>query len=121
MDVLCIEDDPAIQRLVKLVLGHAGYSVEVVPNGREGIDRLGLKTYDVILLDLMLPVLNGFQVLEWLRERDSSLMRRVVVITAASTRDVKRIREGDVFAVLRKPFDIEELLRTVRACIDQKA
>jgi DNA-binding response OmpR family regulator len=66
----------------------------------------------------MLPVLNGFQVLEVLRSRFPNLLRRTVVISAASTKVLQDIQpyEAELACVIRKPFDIAELREAVRAC-----
>ena len=60
MRILVVEDDPAIRRLVKMVLQREGYNVETAADGAEAVLKLGLSEYDCIILDLMMPNLDGF-------------------------------------------------------------
>lgn len=116
--VLLIEDDRAIQRLVERVFARKGYTLEIAVNGKEGIAQIETATYDAIVLDLMMPVVSGFEVLEWLDEHRPGTARGcVIVMTAASDRDVRKIDQGSVFAFVRKPFDIEDLVGTVARCV----
>ena len=116
--ILIVDDDVAIQRLIKTVLQKDDCSCEVVADGEQAIHAIALQEPDVMLLDLMLPVLNGFQVLEILRTRFPHLLRETIVISAASTKvlqDIERY-EAELAAVIRKPFDIGDLRDVVRRC-----
>jgi len=121
MNVLLVEDDQSAQRLVEVVLCRAGYDVDIVSNGDDAIEHVNYKTYAAIVLDLMMPVLSGYEVLDWLREHEAEMLRHVVVTTAASSRDLQHLRSSEVFAILRKPFDIGELLTAVNACLDRQS
>lgn len=114
--ILLVEDDSSIQLLTARLLKRDGYTVEIVSNGRVAMDRISKKAYDVIVLDLMLPAVSGFEILRWLHQTNPDLPKRsVIVFTAASERDVKEVT--DVFALIRKPFDMNDFLTTVRRCI----
>lgn len=113
--VLLIDDDPAVRGLLAAVLSRDGIPSEAVHNGVEAIARLRHRDYDAIVLDLMLPELNGFEVLRFLKAERAHLLGRVVVITAASEATLHHFDDRQyVAAMLRKPFDIAELSAAVR-------
>jgi two-component system, OmpR family, response regulator ArlR len=114
--ILVAEDDRSILRLVTLLLGRAHYEVDTARNGREALEKIEQRDYDVVLLDLMMPELSGLDVLERLCLLHQQ--RKFVVIMSAASRVA--IDDGitlNVFATLRKPFENDELIATVRACI----
>jgi DNA-binding response OmpR family regulator len=116
--ILVVEDDPAIRRLVTMVLQRAGYQVEIATDGLEAVLKLGLCDYDVIVLDLMMPNLDGFTFLNTFAQNDPARLRKVIVTSAASPAIIKERMDLSPFRLLPKPFDIAELLTQVRACID---
>lgn len=116
--ILIVEDDAAIRRLVRMVLERIGYKVELAGDGVEAVLKLGLVDFDVIILDLMMPNLDGFVFIETLAENDPARLRRVIVTSAASPAVVNARLAGRPFHFLMKPFDIHELARCVRECID---
>ena len=115
--VLVVEDDVAIRRLVKMVLDREGYRVEVATDGVEAVLKLGLAEYDVIILDLMMPNLDGFAFMNTLAEHDPSRLKKIIVTSAASPNVITQRMQGKPFDLLPKPFDINELVERVRACI----
>lgn len=119
--VLVAEDDAAIRKLVLRVLEREGFQTETVTNGRDAIACIEKCAYDAVILDLMMPSLSGFDVVARLRRDYPQLLKKVVVITAAVERDTRAIREGEIGAVIRKPFELEELIATVRKCVADPA
>jgi two-component system, chemotaxis family, chemotaxis protein CheY len=117
--ILVVEDDLAIRRLVKMVLTRAGYNVEVASDGVEAVLKLGLSDYDAIILDLMMPNLDGFSLMNTMAVSDPERMKRIIVTSAASPAVIKERMSGKPFAVLPKPFDIHTLIEHVRACVAQ--
>lgn len=117
--ILVVEDDLAIRRLVKMVLEREGYRVEAASDGVEAVLKLGVGEYDVIILDLMMPNLDGFTFMSTLAEHDPSRLKRVIVTSAASPSVIEDRMRGTPFDVLAKPFDIKDLTARVRACIAQ--
>ena len=115
--VLVVEDDPAIRRLVTMVLQRQGYRVETASDGNEAVLKLGVSEYDVIVLDLMMPNLDGFTFLNTLAENQPDRLRSVIVTSAASPNLIRDRMKGQTFRVLPKPFDIHELVAAVRSCI----
>jgi DNA-binding response OmpR family regulator len=117
--ILVVEDDPAIRRLVKMVLERQGYVVETASDGVEAVLKLGIGEYDAIILDLMMPNLDGFVLIDTLAEKDPSRLNRIIVTSAASPAVIKARMHGRPFDVLPKPFDLDDLQRRVRACLEQ--
>jgi two-component system repressor protein LuxO len=114
--VLVVEDDGSLRTLFLALLRRYGFAVECANDGAEAIARLERKRYDVVVLDLMIPVVNGFDVLRHLAAKDPALLRRVVVTTGVSDKVLRTIDAGSVFSVLRKPFDIDMLVQTIADC-----
>lgn len=116
--VLVVEDDPAIRRLVRMVLERQGYRVDVAADGLEAVLKLGISEFDVIVLDLMMPNLDGFSFVETISAADPGRMRKIIVTSAASPNVIRQRLKGTPFEVMSKPFDIHQLASRVRACID---
>jgi CheY-like chemotaxis protein len=115
--VLVVEDDPAIRRLVKMVLQREGYAVEVASDGVEAVLKLGLADYDVIILDLMMPNLDGFSFMNTMAASDPERLKRIIVTSAASPAVIRERLTAAPFALLPKPFDINTLIERVASCV----
>ena len=113
-NILVIEDDRDIARLVELHLRDEGYSVTVVPDGKLGLRQALAKPYDLVILDLILPGMDGLEVCRHIRNRPE--YAPVLMLTAKST-DVDRILGLEMGAddYLTKPFNVRELLARVKA------
>ena len=118
--VLVIEDDRALCRLLELILKRDGLTAEVVQRGDDGamaIERDG-DQYDAILLDMMLPGMNGAEILSRVRERRPHLLDRILVISAAPVSVLQEVEEnGAVRGVFRKPFDLDSVMTKLRECV----
>ncbi|MEA2570223.1 MAG: two-component system, OmpR family, response regulator [Acidobacteriota bacterium] len=114
--VLVVEDDLSIRRLLTTVLGREGFHVETASDGIEAVLKLGLCDYDVIVLDLMMPNLDGFAFIDNLREHDPGRLQRIIVTSAASPAIIRERLHGKPFAVVPKPFDLAELVAKIRDC-----
>ncbi len=117
--VLVVDDDSAIRTLITTVLVRNGYSVETARNGDEAIQTIVGSEFDAVILDLMMPKVDGFEVIEHMeRTSGSELLKRcVIVLTAVSEKDLRKLDVRRVFRVIRKPFDLAELLGAVSECI----
>ena len=113
-NVLVIEDDRDISRLVELHLRDEGYSVTVVHDGKLGLREALAKPFDIVILDLILPGMDGLEVCRHIRNRPE--YTPVLMLTAKST-DVDRILGLEMGAddYLTKPFNVRELLARVKA------
>lgn len=119
--VLVVEDDEPIRRLIGMVLRRAGFEIDEARHGGEAVSLLQENDYDVVLMDLMMPVLSGFEVIEWLAEHDQERLKCVVVMSAAADRDLARLDPDVVFCVLRKPFDLDVVVGTVIRCAGRES
>lgn len=119
MRVLVVEDDPDLQDVVASALRQAGYAVDTASDGREGLVKARSWTYDAIVLDLMLPQMNGFEVIRELRKHFTT---PVLILTARDSlqdRVVGLDQGADDYLV--KPFEIKELQARLRALIRRSA
>jgi CheY-like chemotaxis protein len=108
--VLVIEDDANIRDVLKLALNFEGYDVITAKNGREGLDVLQGHTPGLILLDLMMPVMNGWEFVEELKERKTFNQIPIVVVSAYS----ERAKAIDCTDFVLKPLELETLLTSVK-------
>jgi two-component system OmpR family response regulator len=115
MRVLLVEDEPELLRVLGRALREEGYAVDEAPDGEEGLFKATSWDYDAIVLDLMLPKMNGWQLLEALRR---SKKTPVLILTARDA-VTDRVRGLDTGAddYLVKPFDLSELFARLRALI----
>jgi two-component system, OmpR family, response regulator len=119
MRLLIIEDDPALQRTLAVTLREEHYAVDTASDGAEGLAKAQEGTYDAIVLDVMLPKLDGWGVLASLRP---GVATPVLMLTARDTVPdrIKGLNHG-ADDYLTKPFDIDELLARIRALIRRSA
>jgi DNA-binding response OmpR family regulator len=117
--VLVVDDDKAIRHLVATILRKNGFSVETAQNGAEAIHAIDAAAFSAIVLDLMMPIVDGFEVIEHMqRTAPARLASCVVVLSAASERDLRKLDGVSLFRVIRKPFELIELVAVVTACVD---
>ncbi len=116
MRVLVIEDEPGVASFLKKGLREASYAVDLTDNGIDGLHMAVTETYDAIVLDLMLPGVDGFTILRDVRSRD--IRTPVICLTARDAVD-DRIKGLDLGAddYLSKPFSFSELLARLRALL----
>ncbi len=108
--ILIVEDEPQMRRAVSAGLRANGFDVLMAESGEDALDTIPLSRPDIILLDLMMPVLDGRETLRRLRELPGGAEAPVVIMSAAISR---RVGDDDVVAFLAKPFDLVALLDTV--------
>ena len=115
--VLVADDDVSIRQLVKTIVRREGIEVDDASDGFEAIEKLKTRSYAVILLDLMMPRIDGFGVIEYLRENPPPLKPVVLVITAYADQKFKDVDADIVAGVVRKPFESTERGNIVKLCI----
>ena len=119
MNVLVVEDEKRLAAALKHILEEAGYHVDVVYDGQSGLDYAETGMYDIVILDVMLPKMDGFEVIHRLRRKQVSTP--VLFLTARSQLSDKVTgldRGGDEY--MTKPFQPEELLARMRALTRRK-
>ena len=112
---LVCEDDAAIRMLVKTVVQREGFTVDLAENGREGMKRLEDGCYQLLVLDLMMPEVDGYAVVNYLKETRNAALKRVIVMTAA-TEALRTDFPEPICTLLPKPFDVNALTEAVRRC-----
>jgi CheY-like chemotaxis protein len=112
--VLVVDDDSSIRRLLVLTLLRQGYQTLEACNGREALATMRAATPDLVIMDLVMPQVSGWDVLIE-RAADPSLLRiPMIVVTASNTQKARAdVLQKQVCAVIAKPFDIDTVLKTV--------
>ena len=108
---LVVEDDPAIRRLVEKLLARHHIQIDVAPDGRQAIEKLRANTYSVVVLDLMVPEVNGFEVIAFIK--DSGARTPVAVVSAVSQQALTNLDLDVVKVVISKPFDVDEFTKAI--------
>jgi len=116
--ILIVEDEKNISRFLELELTHEGYEVDKAYDGKEALEKLEANSYDLVVLDIMLPKINGMTVLRRLRKFSSI---PVIMLTAKDdTMDKVMGLDSGADDYLTKPFEIEELFARIRVCLKHK-
>jgi CheY-like chemotaxis protein len=118
-DVLVVDDDAEMVEVMELVLGDAGYRVRSARNGKEALEAVAAQRPDLVLLDMLMPVMNGWQCARELRARYGRAIPILVVTAAEHAR--ARAEEVGSDGVLSKPFELSLLLRLVRQHVEKAA
>lgn len=111
--VLIVEDDPGIQQVLSEILKKEGIPFDVAEDGQEAITLLGDGTYSVLLLDLMLPKLSGYNILQFIRNQGKGDRPAIFVVTANADEFMRRVDPTVVDGIIRKPFEVEEVRRLI--------
>lgn len=112
---LVVENDGGTQKLLRVLLAREGFDVDAVSGGQGAAVLLRRVSYDVIVLDLMLPEVSGFELLERVAEADRSMLERVIVASSAPAVHLDAVRRDyPEVTVIRKPFDIDDIGEAAR-------
>jgi len=115
--VLVADDDPSIRQLVCTIVHRERLEVDCVSDGVEAVEKLREHEYSVVMLDLMMPRMDGFGVIDWMKKHPARIKPVVLVITAYADQKFKQVDPTLVAGVLRKPFEVAELGNLVRLCV----
>ena len=110
---LIVEDDPAIRRLVEKLLTRKQVDIDIAHDGRTAVEKLRQHRYSVLILDLMVQELNGFEVIEFLKREN--LRIPVAVVSAVSQQALSKLDLDIVKLVISKPFDVDEFTKSILA------
>ena len=113
--ILLVEDDPSIREVTAIGLGAAGFAVTTEVDGVDGLDRFRADPFDLILLDIMLPRMDGYEVTRQIRK--TSTVPVVMLTARGDTMDVVVGLEAGADDYVRKPFDLPELIARIRAAL----
>ncbi|HLJ74449.1 MAG TPA: response regulator, partial [Thermoanaerobaculia bacterium] len=109
--LLIVDDDPPIRNLLRRLAARAGFDAETAKDGGEAIEKLGHAEYEIVIVDLMMPRVSGFELLEHI----NTLHPRptVIVATAMTDGDISRIDDSMIRRVIRKPFDVDAVTKAL--------
>ncbi|RRD85276.1 DNA-binding response regulator [Staphylococcus epidermidis] len=114
-NILIVEDEQNLARFIELELTHENYTVDIENDGKVGLDKALSKPYDLYILDLMLPNINGLEICRQIRQKTTT---PIIIITAKSeTYDKVAGLDYGADDYIVKPIDIEELLARIRAVL----
>jgi len=118
--ILCVDDEPANLKLLENILVPRGYEVVSAANGEDALQKLKMGTIDLVLLDLMMPGMDGLQVSRKIKDNKKYGNAPIVMLTAyTGVETYIKTLSNEVYAYLQKPFEVEELVRIVRAALEQ--
>lgn len=117
--ILVVEDDEKIARVIQLELEFANYEIEIAHTGKSALELLEKSQVDLILLDVMIPELNGLEVLRRVRQKDKDI--KIIMLTARdAVMDKVSGLDSGANDYMTKPFEIEELLARIRVHLKDK-
>ena len=119
--ILVIDDEPNIVQTLQDRLEMNEYKVSTANNGMEGLEVFERERPDVILLDVIMPIMDGLEMLEALRKRPDGQDVSIIMLTARSqTQDIARANACGIDDYIVKPFDLSELLEKIEGIIEQR-
>jgi DNA-binding response OmpR family regulator len=117
--ILVVDDEPAIRALVARIAQRAGFEVDVARDGAEAIAKLDSGRFEVMILDLMMPIVDGYGVIEHVRATGGQ-HPAIILISAADSAAFRRVDGEIVHSVIRKPFDIDMLADLIMAAAESR-
>jgi len=120
--VLLVEDDPAVRRILALQLQTRGFAVRVAADGAEGFRALQEALPDCVVLDLMMPVMDGFELLKRIRSLGRTAGLPVLILTASED-ERHRLRSQQYFAdaYVNKPYELDRVVQTIDRLVNAHA
>lgn len=115
--VLVVDDEPSIRLLVTRALAKKGFEVDSATDGEEALSKLARHDYDLLVLDLMMPRVDGLSVIEGLSQNDAA--PKVLIMTAASPTILYQIPRDRVAGIITKPFDLASLVESAESLSDE--
>jgi CheY-like chemotaxis protein len=114
---LVVDDDDPIRMMLSKIIERQGLEVDTARDGEEAIQRINADAYNVILLDLMMPRVDGFAVLEHIRRTQPEKIPCTIIASAIPEGDFLQRSDLPVHSVHVKPFDVQKLIADIRRCV----
>jgi CheY-like chemotaxis protein len=114
--VLVVDDHESLRSLLSAALRRKKLLIDTAGDGSETIELLARKRYRVLVLDLMMPVVTGWEVLDWIRTHQDRRPASVIILTATDRDVMQRLDPAVVNAIIFKPFDVFEVATYIQAC-----
>ncbi|OUJ72964.1 response regulator transcription factor [Hymenobacter crusticola] len=116
--VLIVDDEPNIVMSLEFLMRKSGYGVSIARNGTEAMEAIGQTPFTVILLDVMMPDVDGYQVCQYVRQRPDRQDTKVIFLSAKSKEaDIQKGYEVGADLYISKPFSTRQLMEQVRALV----
>lgn len=114
--IMVVDDDEGFVDIIKKVLEKEGFTVISALSGNECLEKLAVEVPDLILLDIMMPEMDGYKVIDRIREKENTKTIPVAMVTALAAQgdQIKGFEETDIVGYITKPFRKEELVSTVK-------
>jgi CheY-like chemotaxis protein len=117
--ILVVDDEPIVAGAIADILGLEGYEVELAKNGREALERIAARSYDLILCDLQMPELDGAGLYRELERQQPSLLQRLAFVSGSTdVPEYASFCQRTAVTLLGKPFTMEDLLRLVQNLLE---
>ena len=112
--ILVVDDEPTIRALVAKIVERAGFTADVARDGADAIAMLEKNHYSVLIVDLMMPVMDGYAVVDWVKHH-ANPKPAIIVVSAGESAALRRFDPTLVHSIIRKPFDVDVLSDLVTA------
>jgi len=117
--ILVVDDEPLVAAIMADILGLEGYEVETAKNGREALEKIAARSYDLILSDLQMPELDGVGLYHELERQQPSLLRRLAFVSGSTeVPEYASFCEQTAVRLLGKPFGVADLHRLVQGLLE---
>lgn len=115
--VLVVEDDAIHRKVLAALVQQAKLEAVFTADGAAALEQLSSGSFDVVILDLNLPQMSGFDLLQRVRETAPDMLTRIIVVSGLGDAELSEIDPGQICSILRKPIDLAEFQRVVQQCI----
>ena len=112
--ILVVDDEPTIRALVAKIVERSGFEADLARDGAEAIAKLEKNRYSVLIVDLMMPVVDGYGVVDWVKQ-NLDPRPAIIVVSAGDSAALRRFDGSVVHSIIRKPFDVDILSDLVTA------
>jgi DNA-binding response OmpR family regulator len=118
MKLLLIDDNNNTSDMIAQYMRLKGYDCMVIDNGKDGLNQILAKNYDVALLDLAMPEFSGYDIIESLEKNGKLKEQKIIVLTAYSITEtkMKELEERGVYSCIKKPVQLNELVKVIQSC-----
>ena len=112
LKILVIDDEEGIRDLLFALLGSCGFETTLASNGEEGIEKIKEGKFDIVISDLMMPKVSGYEILEILKAIHPET--RMIIMTGGSTKEAEESKTKGAYSFIVKPFAVDEILALVK-------
>src|SRR3954447_24037582 len=116
--VRVVEDEEPIRMMLAKVVERQNLSVDTARDGAEAIERIDKDGYSLVILDLMMPRVDGFAVLRYMQQHHPDMVKCTIIASAVPENEILKKFDGNVFRIHAKPFDMAHLIDDIRKCAE---